>query len=28
MKEATMSKLAQNAHFAKGLWLWSEKQIH
>lgn len=28
MKEATMSKLAQNSHLAKGLWLWSEKQIH
>jgi NAD(P)-dependent dehydrogenase (short-subunit alcohol dehydrogenase family) len=28
MKEATISKLAQNSHLAKGLWLWSEKQIH
>ncbi len=28
MKEATMSKLAQNSSLAKDLWLWSEKQIH
>jgi NAD(P)-dependent dehydrogenase (short-subunit alcohol dehydrogenase family) len=28
MKEANMSKLAQNSHLAEGLWLWSEKQIH
>lgn len=27
MKEAPMSKLAQNSHFAKGLWLWSEQQL-
>lgn len=27
MKEATMSKFAQNPHLAKGLWLWSEQQI-
>ncbi|MGB2994264.1 MAG: SDR family oxidoreductase [Paenisporosarcina sp.] len=28
MKEDTMSKLAQNPHLAKGLWLWSEQQIN
>jgi NAD(P)-dependent dehydrogenase (short-subunit alcohol dehydrogenase family) len=27
MKEAPMSKLAQDPHLAKGLWLWSEQQI-
>ena len=27
LKEAKMSKLAQNPHLAKGLWLWSEQQI-
>ena len=27
MKEAPMSKFAQNPHLAKGLWLWSEQQI-